>query len=217
MSTAEKLRNLLMERLKLEPRFISLDMPFAYHWKWRIMLWYPRALSVYIEEHEDGRVKFVTSPERTRSEILEFYLYPKKYRYKERAAKTEKEKRMIWQRGIEEAEMIVKDFKQREFEKYLNAKGIISYYTRKHMWGDEIARRIGNKYGFEVRFEIDTESGFFTTFDSKRMNEELKISEILRRAEGMFEAAKMFENEEMMNEYLVSIGLTVEKQRRRKT
>ena len=89
-----------------------------------------------------------------------------------------------------------------ELEDYLKAKGAISYFAKRHMWGDEIAKRMSSKHGLEVRFEIDFESGFATSFDSTRMNDEQLIDEIMRRIDVIAEAREMFLSEELMNDFL---------------
>jgi len=70
------------------------------------------------------------------------------------------------------------------------------------MWGDEIAKRMSSKHGLEVRFEIDFESGFATSFDSTGMNDEQLIDEIMRRIDVIAEAREMFLSEELMNDFL---------------
>ena len=221
LSMMEKLRELLAEGLKIKPEVIEVIYPPypppTLKWELAIRATYLLYYSdIFVEEREGGKVKLSTGPERTRWEIAEFYLHPEKYRRKEKMAKTEEERWMIAQKEVKEAKMIIEDFRQRKFEKYLGAKGNISYYARKYMWGDEVAKRISNKYNIEVRFEIDTESGFFTDFDSTGMNEEQKINEILKRAEAMLEAGEMFRSKEMMDEYLASIGLVFKEPKRRR-
>jgi hypothetical protein len=77
------------------------------------------------------------------------------------------------------------------------------------MWGDEVARRVSEKHGVEVRFEIDTESGFITTFDSTRMDDEQLINETMKRVDAINEAREMFFNKELENEFLVGRGIKV--------
>ncbi|MEM2089204.1 MAG: hypothetical protein QXF52_11170, partial [Thermoproteota archaeon] len=79
----------------------------------------------------------------------------------------------------------------------------------------EIAKRISSKYGFEVMFKIDYESALITTFDSTGMSDEQLINEVMRRIDAIAEGKEMFENEEMMNEFLISRGIESEKPWRR--
>jgi hypothetical protein len=53
--------------------------------------------------------------------------------------------------------------------------------------------------------------GFFTTFDSTGMGDEQLINEIMRRVDAIAEAREVFFNEEMMNEFLASKGIEVER------
>jgi len=46
---------------------------------------------------------------------------------------------------LEEIKRLLENFKQREYEKYLNFKGTILYYVKQHMWADEVARKVSNK------------------------------------------------------------------------
>jgi len=84
------------------------------------------------------------------------------------------------------------------------------------MWGDEVARRVSEKHGLEVEFRIDTESGFFTTFDSTGMDDEQLINETMKRVNAIAEARETYLSEELMNEFLSSKGIEVERSRRRR-
>jgi ribosomal protein L1 len=84
------------------------------------------------------------------------------------------------------------------------------------MWGDEVARRVSEKHGLEVEFRIDTESGFFTTFDSTGMGDEQLINETMKRVNAIAEARETYLSEELMNEFLSSKGIEVERSRRRR-
>ena len=75
--------------------------------------------------------------------------------------------------------------------------------------GIEVAKRVSEKHGIEVRFEIDAESGFFTTFDSTGIDDEQLINEIMKRVNAIAEAREMFLSEKMMNEFLKSKGIEV--------
>ncbi|MCX8182869.1 MAG: hypothetical protein N3F08_00395 [Crenarchaeota archaeon] len=161
---------------------------------------------IFVIAYENGRIEVDTGPVRTSDEIWD-YLDRKKYGRKYREAKTEEEKEKVRKKRVEEEKRILEDFKQRRFEKYLRMKRKdIVYYAKEHMWADEIARRLSNKYGFEIKFNIDVESGFITTFDSTQMSDEQLIDEVLKRVDAMVEAGKMLESEDMMNEFLISRG-----------
>ncbi|MCX8183070.1 MAG: hypothetical protein N3F08_01430 [Crenarchaeota archaeon] len=83
------------------------------------------------------------------------------------------------------------------------------------MWAYEIAERMSKKYGFVVMFNVDYESGFRAIFNSTEMSDEQLINEIMRKVDAMVEAGEMLENEEMMNEFLASREIGVEKSKRR--
>jgi len=203
MSAAEKLRVLLAEKIK--PERIELPPPHPPE-KWMIIARL-YLYDIFITAYENGEVQIDTGPERTRSEISEYFWG--KYKYKEKEAKTEEERERIKQRRKEEENQALEDFKQRRFEKYLKSKDSISYFAAKHMWGDEIARRLSKRYGFEVKFVIDSESGFFITFDSKGMDDEQLINEIMKRVDAIAKARKMFLSRGMMNKFLKSKGMEV--------
>ncbi len=210
MSVVERLRVLLAE--KFEAGRVDL-LGYSSPRKWMIAIrLYP--FDIFITAYENGKIQVDAGPEPTRSEISEFYLW-RKYKRKYERAKTDEEKREIRQKEDEEEERIIEDFKQRRFEDYVKKGGAIAYFAEKHMWGDEIARRVSEKHGIEVRFEIDYESGFFTTFDSTGMSDEQLIDEVMKRVNAINEAREMFFNEEMMNEFLTSKGIEVKKKRSR--
>ena len=213
MSVVERLRVLLAEKFELKPwEKIELLPPLPSE-KWMIAVRL-HDFDIFIKAYKSGKVQVDTGPEPTRSEISEFYLW-RKYKRKYERAKTDEEKREIRQKEDEEEERIIEDFKQRRFEDYVKKGGAIAYFAEKHMWGDEIARRVSEKHGIEVRFEIDYESGFFTTFDSTGMSDEQLIDEVMKRVNAIAEAREMFFNEEMMNEFLTSKGIEVKKKRSR--
>lgn len=125
-------------------------------------------------------------------------------------------------REEEEEDRILKDFKQRKFEEYLKmtrafrysglrARVSFSDYAKKYMWADEVAKRVSGKYNVEVKFEIDVESGFSTTFDSTGMDDKQLIDEIMMRVDIIVEAREMFLSKEMRNEFLKSGGIEVKK------
>ncbi len=186
---------------------IMLDLlAYSFPRKWMIAVrLYP--FDIFITAYENGKIQVDAGPERTRSEISEFYLW-RKYKQKYERAKTDEEKKMILQKEKEERNRIIEDFKQRRFEDYIKKGGTIAYFAGCHMWGDEVARRVNEKHGVEVRFEIDSESGF-TTFDSTRVDDEQLINETMKRVDAINEAREMFFNKELENEFLVSRGIKV--------
>jgi len=214
MSVVERLRALLAEKFERRPwEKVELLPPHPPE-KWMIAV--RIFFEIFITAYENGKIQVDAGPEPTRSEISEFYLW-RKYKRRYEKAMTEEEKKEIKRKRDGEEKRIIEDFKQRRFEEYLKARGSISYFAKKHMWGDEVASRVSEKHGLEVEFRIDTESGFFTTFDSTGMDDEqLIINEIMKRVDAIAEAREMFFNEEMMNEFLAGKGIEVEKKRSRR-
>lgn len=225
MSVVEKLRVLLAEKLK--PERIEVDQYPPPTVKWEMIVRPPSYIfAIFITAYENGKIQIDTGPRRTRSEIRE-YLSRKKYGRLYEKAKTEEEEKKILQKEYEEIRKILEDFKQRKFEKYLKMTSSfrfprlglgwsLSYCAKAHMWGDEVARRVSEKHDLEVRFEIDDESGFLITFDSTGMSNEQLIDEIMKRVGAIAEAREMYLSEKMMDEFLISKGIEVEKPRRRR-
>ncbi|MEM4610518.1 MAG: hypothetical protein QW190_06495 [Thermoproteota archaeon] len=211
----EKLRSLLTEKFKHE-HFSSIELLTpAPTEKWFIIVRLPPFYDIFLTSYKDGRVEVDTGPVRTGDGIREFHLY-KKYRRKYEEAKTEEERREIYEKKDKEEDRIIEDFRQGMFKKYLRMKGSIAYYAKEHMWANEVARRVSDKYGFEVRFNIDYESGFVTTFNSAGMDEEQMVREVMRRVDAIAEAREMFISEDMWDEFLISKGIEPVKSRRRR-
>jgi len=221
MSVVERLRALLAEKFKSGG--IEL-LGYSSPRKWMIAV--RLSFDVFITAYENGKIEVDAGPEPTRSEIRE-YLSRKKYGRMYEKAKTEEEKERILQKEHEEIERILEDFKQRRFEKYLKMTSAfrfphlglgwsLSYCAKNHMWGDEVARRVSSKHGIEVRFEIDTESGFITTFNSMSMDDEQSINEVMKRVNAIAEARETYLSKESMNEFLASKGIEVERKRSRR-
>jgi hypothetical protein len=213
MSVVERLRALLAEKFERRPwEKVELLPPHPPE-KWMIAV--RIFFEIFITAYENGKIKVDAGPERTWDGISEFYLW-KKYKHKYEKAETDEEKKRILQKEKEEEDRILEDFKQRRFEDYIKKGGVIAYFAGRHMWGDEVARRVSEKHGLEVRFEIDTESGFITTFDSTGMDDEQLINETMKRVDAINEAREMFFNKELKNEFLTSKGIEVERKRNRR-
>lgn len=209
----ERLRALLVERLGIGPEAIKLsETPSIGEWCIRVEPIKPR-LRIYISLYEDGRIEVVSGSMHT-SEAIGDTLYTYKYDRRLKRAKTE-EKEGIREEAWREERTIVKDFIRKKFEKHL--KGAIAYFAKQYMWCDELARRLSEKYGFELKFIVENEdTGFRMAFNSVGMGEEQVIQETVRRAEALREVEMMYKNEEMMNEFLASRGIEVKNPSRRK-
>jgi hypothetical protein len=213
MSVVERLRALLAEKFERRPWEKVELLGYSSPRKWMIAV--RLSFDIFITAYENGKVQVDAGPEPTKSEIWS-YLDEKGYDRMYEAAKTKEEKEKIYREELEEERRIIEDFKQGKFEKYLKARRSISYFAKRHMWGIEVARRVSEKHGIEVKFEIDYESGFFTTFDSTGMDDEQLINEIMRRADAIAEAREMFLSEELINEFLASKGIEVKRKRSRR-
>jgi len=213
MSVVEKLRVLLAEKFERRPSEKVELLPPLPSEKWMIAV--RISFDIFLKAYKNGKIKVDAGPEPTEDEISEFYLW-RKYKQKYKKAKTDEEKKRILQKEDEEEKRIIEGFKQRRFENYIKKGGTIAYFAKKHMWGDEVARRVSEKHGLEVEFRIDTESGFFTTFDSTGMDDEQLINEIMKRVNAIAEARETYLSEELMNEFLASKGIEVERSRRRR-
>jgi hypothetical protein len=217
MSVVEKLRVLLAEKFERRPwEKVELLPPLPPE-KWVIAV--RISFDIFITAYENGKILVDAGPEPTRSEIRE-YLSRKKYGRMYEKAKTEEEKERILRKEHEEIGRILEDFKQRRFEKYLKMTSAFRFpglrvrwsladCAKSHMWGIEVAKRVSEKHGIEVRFEIDAQSGFFTTFDSTGMDDEQLINETMKRVNAIAEAREVFLSEKMMNEFLKSKGIEV--------
>lgn len=217
----ERVKDLLAEKFELKPEEIELLTSIPTE-KWMVIARPPPLThyGIFITKYEDGRVKVDTGSIPTKVWVRK-YLNNKNYARKYREAKTPEEKEKILEEKYKELERIIEeDFKRGAFEKYLKAKGgtsygSISYCAKLHLWAGEISRRVSSKYGLEVKFEIDTESSFVTEFNSSGMDKEQEVNEIKRRIDAIAEAREMLENEDEMNEFLISRGIEPWKSRRR--
>jgi hypothetical protein len=214
MSMVERLRALLAEKFERRPwEKVELLPPLpSKEWMIAVRL---SDFDIFIKAYKNGKIEVDAGPEPTEDEISEFYLW-RKYKRKYEEAKTEEEKERIVKKECEEIGRIIEDFKQRRFEDYIKEGGTIAYFAGRHMWGDEVARRVSEKHGIEVGFEIDTESGFITTFDSIGIDDEQLINEVMKRVNAIAEVNEMFFNKELMNEFLASKGIEVKRKRSRR-
>lgn len=208
----ERLRVLLAEKLKIKSENIELyGHKLTVKWE---MIARISPLGIFITAYESGKIKIVSGSMYTDQAIRDtLYLY--KYKRRLEKASTEEEKKRVEEEEWEEMRRILEDFKQKKFEKYV--KGTVASIAKNYMWIDEVARRISDKYGFELKFDVENEdTGFETTFDSTGMSDEQVINEVLKRAEAIREAEKMYEDDAMMNEFILSKGLKPPKKRRKK-
>ncbi|MBO3800083.1 MAG: hypothetical protein FGF52_03395 [Candidatus Brockarchaeota archaeon] len=208
-----KLRDLLFKRFKGE-YFQEIELRPSYpqdEEKWSIFI-DREPYNIFLVARVNGIIGAGTGPVDHWDGIRDAIWY---YKYKRRLekAKTEEEKERIRQIEREEERRAFHDFLEGKYEKYLNDKAL-GYIARRHIWANEIARRLSEKSGFSIKFHEDEKPHFWSTFDSTGMSDEQVIEEAMRIVDVMVEAGKMNKNEEMMNEFLVSIGIEPMKARK---
>ncbi|MBO3800082.1 MAG: hypothetical protein FGF52_03390 [Candidatus Brockarchaeota archaeon] len=194
-----RLKNYLDERLRNEVRWGSfkpfeIDVPSSpfswYRWEVRTESHAPVGV---VTEHSDGTVSL-------KSDLLDKAGYDisvrlvKSYRFKfakARGSKEEDEK--VWETLNREEEEACKDYlNRRNFEKHL--KKTYWHAFLRLLWFDEVARRISEEYGVEVKLEIDKidyDSGLISEFDGNNIDEERKFEEIKKRVEAFIAAYKL--------------------------
>jgi hypothetical protein len=120
MSVVERLRALLAEKFERRPweKVELLGYSSPREWMIAVRIFF----EIFITAYENGKIQVDAGPERTWSEISEFYLW-RKYKRKYEKAVTEEEKKRILQKEDEEEDRIIKDFKQRRFEDYIKKGG----------------------------------------------------------------------------------------------
>lgn len=117
----------------------------------------------------------------------------KSYGFKFAEAEGNKEEKVWDILRREKEEEVCKDYiNRRNFEKHLKK----SYWRAflRLLWFDEVARRISEKYGVEVKVvidKVDYDSGLESRFDGRNMDEGRKIEEIKKRVEALIDAYKL--------------------------
>lgn len=205
MSLAEKLMNLLTEKFKgvrgLKVESLTSPPPGE---KWCIVV--DRIpYSIFVAAYVNGKFKVGIGPI-SHWDGISNVIWVYKYYRRFKRAKTEEERKKIRQEKEEFEDKAFHDFMQGKYEKYLDDKGL-DYTTRKHIWANEIARRLSNKHGLSIEFVEDWKCGFKSTFDSSGMSEEKVIEEIMKMVDIMLEAEKMYGDDGMMNDFLISKGI----------
>ncbi|MBO3842140.1 MAG: hypothetical protein FGF48_06965 [Candidatus Brockarchaeota archaeon] len=215
-SLVEKLRNLLIEKFNINPKEFRLHIPASTE-TWAMTFWPPsyryHDYGISITAYKDGKLVVGSGPIYTNEGIREV-LFAYKYERRLRKAKSEEEVKKIYEQAWEERKRIIEDFRQKKFEKHL--KGAVRYFTRLFIWAEELAKRVSEEYGFEVKIDANSKTFFITAFDSTGMNDEQVVEEILKRVSAMVKVEAMLLNEDKMNEFLTSRGIEPWKPRRRR-
>ncbi|MBO3842563.1 MAG: hypothetical protein FGF48_09160 [Candidatus Brockarchaeota archaeon] len=195
-----RLKNYLDERLKgevlydsLKPFKIEVFPPSNKYWRWWVRTESYGVPVAVVAEHGDGTVSVKSDLlDKAGDDIIERLC--KSYRSKFAKARGNKEEEEVWDalRRKEEDEARKDYLNRRNFEKHLKK----SYWHAflRLLWFDEVARRISEEHGVEVRVEIDKvdyESGLESKFDGSNMDEEKKFEEIRKRVEAVIAAYKL--------------------------
>lgn len=209
-----KLWDLIAEKFRGSDDFYGIKRGSKWGSGLRVRLYNDRDISITAKAC--GEVEVSIDLERVRSEIekvLRFYKYDRMFE----EAKTDEEKERIDQELRVERDAILDSFKLKMFEGYFDRD--VAYLAKKYAWADEVARRMSEKYGFEVKFEVlkpEAESigggerqysSFNGIVDLSNMGEEQAAHEVMRAIDAVLGAREMYRNDKMMNEFLVSRGI----------
>ncbi|MEM3079502.1 MAG: hypothetical protein QXF21_04210 [Thermoproteota archaeon] len=199
----EKLRDYFNEKYKAErgTEQFKIDLkPLNKDEKWRIFAnWWG---GVGVHELVDGRIEVYSNRVRDWEDVVEILLNMDVYGSRLKKAKSEEERKRIWEKIWKEKEEILNDLANEKWEKYLEEKYLRRPYGNFILplyWGKEVARRISEKYVVDVEYELTGHRTFFTSvFNPKDMSEEQVFNEIVRRADAVHAAHLMceFDSEE---------------------
>ncbi|MBO3842289.1 MAG: hypothetical protein FGF48_07730 [Candidatus Brockarchaeota archaeon] len=206
IGVAGRLRDLLFERFRGDQNIWEIklrQLPLLKE-KWSIVIdRHPHGFS--ITAYEDGKIEVAMGPVDHWDGIGDvIWIYKYKRRYER--AKTEEERKRIRQEKKEFESRAFDDFMQKDYERYLKDKAL-DYTARQHIWANEVAKRLSDKYGRSIEFFEDEKPGFAAEFNSTGMGEEQVIEEVMKRIDAMIEVEEMFDNKDMMNEFLISRGI----------
>jgi len=124
MSVVERLRILLAEKFNQKPEEIELDLHPGPTKEWIMIVDpHPYIFRVFITAYKNGKIEIDTGPERTRSEISNFYLW-EKYKQKYEKAMTEEEKRRLSKRRMRRKTGSLKTSSRRSSRITLRLKGL---------------------------------------------------------------------------------------------
>ncbi|MBO3840461.1 MAG: hypothetical protein QXS51_05625 [Thermoproteota archaeon] len=194
-----KLKNYLDERLKNEVtggsfKPFEIDVTSSpsgwYRWEIRTESHVPVR---FVTEHSDGIISIESELlDKAGDYIIERLC--KSYRFKFAKAKgNDKEEEKIDKALDKEIEEARKDYiNRRNFEKHL--KKPYWHAFLRLLWFDEVARRISEEHGVEVKVSIDKvdcDSGLESKFNGNNMDEDRKFEEIKKRVEVVIVAYKL--------------------------
>lgn len=201
-----RLKDYLNEKMKDETLWKSSFEPFEivvsppphkdYQWlRWEVLnMGIAKPPVGSVKERSDGTV-IVKSDLLDKAGDYEISVcLVKSYRFRfARAEGNKEEEEKIWEAFRKEKKEVCEDYlHRRNFEKHLK-KPYWRAFLRL-LWFDEVARRISEEYGVEVKVgidEIDYDLGLESAFDGNNMDEEKKFEEIKKRVEAVTAAYKL--------------------------
>lgn len=147
------------------------------------------------------------------------------YRRRLEKAKSEEEKERIRKEREREIEEVMDDLVNKRWEKYLKDERLRRRYGTfiGLYWGEEVARRIREKYGMDIEFIVGLagRTGYISTFDPKGMSEDQIFEEIVKRVKMVYDAYNSWydlgERKEFEEEFEEKWGLRKKRRRRRKS
>ncbi|MGB9718439.1 MAG: hypothetical protein ACPL4E_08385 [Thermoproteota archaeon] len=198
-SFLEKLRDYLNERLKKEERLfkpfeINIPSPFPRE-KWMVSSEGGTAAVASVAESIDGIISaYSCGIDRAGYDIGKHLINKYRRRLRKAKAKGKEEEEKVWRALDKEEEETREDYlNRRNFEKHLK-KSYKNVFIRL-LWFDEVAKRISEEYGVEVKVKIadDTDCGscLISRFNGSSMSEEKKLEEIKKRVETIIAAYKL--------------------------
>ncbi|MBO3799354.1 MAG: hypothetical protein QXI42_04255 [Thermoproteota archaeon] len=116
------------------------------------------------------------------------------YRRRLERARSEEEKKKIQEERRKEIREVLDDLIDKRWDKYIKDKRLRRRYgsmTFKGLyWGEEVARRIREKYGMDIEFRVGPrgKTGYFSIFDPSGMSEEQIFEEIVKRIRMIYDA-----------------------------
>ncbi|MEM3711990.1 MAG: hypothetical protein QXR97_00385 [Thermoproteota archaeon] len=147
------------------------------------------------------------------------------YRRRLEKAKSEEEKERIRKEREREIEEVLDDLINKRWEKYLKDERLRRRYGTfiDLYWGEEVARRIREKYGMDIEFIVGPvgRTCYTSVFDPKGMSEDQIFEEIVKRVKMVYDAYNLNHNwgerKKFEEEFKEKWGLRKKRRRRRKS
>ncbi|MCX8183783.1 MAG: hypothetical protein N3F08_05130 [Crenarchaeota archaeon] len=189
----EKLRDYFNKKYKAE--FKIDTKPIFKDEKWHIIT--NSGYGVGVHELVDGRIEVYSNRVGDFEDVVQILLDTDVYGSRLKKAKSEEERKRIWAKIRKEKEEILNDLANGKWGKYLEEKFLrrpYSGFVLRLYWGEEVARRISEKYKIDVKYELTGHRTFFTSvFNPEGMSEEQVFNEIARRADAVHAAHLTYE------------------------